>query len=72
MHVICQQQPHNPRKAHSRIVMVLAVSFFQITASPTSRVARSQALAEVVKQLKREAAVLRMQHQAAQEQDASA
>ncbi|CAK0771529.1 hypothetical protein CVIRNUC_003869 [Coccomyxa viridis] len=30
-----------------------------------------QALAEVVKQLKREAAVLRMQHQAAQEQDAS-
>ena len=72
MHVMRQQRIKNPCRASIRNAVFLALKRDQRCASPTPRIADLQALAEVVKQLKREAAVLRMQHQAAQEQDASA
>lgn len=72
MHVVRQQRIKNPCRASLRNVVFLAWDRCQSFASAACRIADLQALAEVVKQLKREAAVLRMQHRAAQEQDASA
>ena len=63
----------DPRRASLRNVIVLAYDILtKSLLDQTLTLLDSQALAEVVKQLKREAAVLRTQHQAAQERDASA